>query len=236
MKLNLGESTVITVPFWKKGVDVSYEGNIVSIDRKRDNAYLMVAVGKLRNTCVNIPLGPIKELNERGFNVKIQSKTRIIVSVGKAMFVVDYAAKKVATSVVGLRAYGVGEWGDYVQAPWRGDYPALFGLPAEEDDMNLNNAKMFWYWFRVNETDIIKMLNMGKKEEKSVYFQTHLWLSPVFPYVKPSAIQFDLRLSDEKHALVFHHGGDEQLLEDAPALGGMMPEELVSRWTFEIEE
>ena len=236
MKLNLGESTVIKVPFWKKGVDVSYEGNILSIDRKRDNAYIIVAVGKLKNTCITLPLGPIKELNERGFNVKIQSKTRIILSVGRALFVVDYAAKKIATSVVGLRAFGGGEWGDQVQAPWRGDYPALFDLPAETDDMNLNSAKMFWYWFNVNETDIIKMLGMGKKEEKSVYYQTHLWLSPVFPYVKPSAIQFDLVPGDEKHTLVFHHGGDERLLDDAPALGGLMPEGLADRWNFEIEE
>ena len=236
MKLNPGESTVITVPFWKKGVDVSFEGNILSIDRKNGSAYIMVAVGKLRNTCVNIPLGPIKELNERGFNVKVQSKSRILVSVGRALFVVDYAAKKVATSVVGLRAYGVGEWGENVQAPWRSEYPPLFDLPAPADDIDLNSAKMFWYWFSVNETDIIQMLSKGKKEEKSVNYQTHLWLSPVFPYAKPNAVNFELVPNDEKHRFVFHHGGDERLLEDAPALGGLMPEDLASRWVFEIEE
>lgn len=235
MKLNLGESTVIKVPFWKKGMDVNHEGNILSIDRKHGNAYIMVAVGKLRNTCVNIPLGPIKELNEQGFNVKIQSKSRILVSVGRALFVVDYAAKKVATSVVGLRAYGVGEWGESVQAPWRGEYPPLFDLPAPADDMDLNSAKMFWYWFNINETDIIKMLGMGKKEEKSVNHQTHLWLSPVFLYVKPNAVNFELVPGDGKHTFVFHHGGNDRLAEDAAALGGLMPEGLSDRWNFEIE-
>ena len=235
MKLNLGESTVIKVPFWKKGVDVSYEGNILSIDRKHDNAYIMVAVDKLRNTCVNIPLGPIKELNQRGFQVKIQSKTRIIVSVGKALFVADYAAKKVATNVVGLRAFGVGQWGDTVQAPWRNEYLPLFDQPARADDIDMNGAKMFWYWFGVNETDIIQMLNKGKKEEKSVYYQTHLWLSPVFPYAKPNAITFDLVPGDDKHTFVFHHGDNEDLMEDAAVLGGLMPEDLASRWNFDIE-
>ena len=236
MKLNLGESTVIKVPFWKKGVDVSYEQNILSIDRKQDRAYIMVAVGKLRNTCVKIPLGPIKELNDRGFQVKIQSKTRIIVSVGNALFVVDYAAKKVATSVVGLRAFGVGEWGEHVQAPWRGEYPALFDLPMAVDDINLNNAKLFWHWFHVNETDIVQMLGKGKKEEKSVNYQTHLWLSPVFPYVKPNAVNFELALGNDKHTFVFHHGNDADLMEDAPVLGGLMPEGLADRWDFEIVE
>ena len=33
MKMNVGESTVIKVPFWKKGMDVQHEGNILSIDR-----------------------------------------------------------------------------------------------------------------------------------------------------------------------------------------------------------
>ena len=83
---------------------------------------------------------------------------------------------------------------------------------------------------------ISSTLGMGKKEEKSVYYQTHLWLSPVFPYVKPSAIQFDLVPGDEKHTLVFHHGGNESLADDAPALGGLMPEGLADRWNFEIEE
>ena len=236
MKLNAGESTVIKVPFWKKGVDVSFEGNILSIDRRNGNAYLIAAVGKLRNTCVNIPLGPIKELNERGFNVKIQSKSRIIMSVGRALFVVDYAAKTVATSVVGLRAFGGGEWGDNVQTPWRSEYFPLFDLPAPADDIDLNGAKMFWYWFHVNETDVIQMLDKGKKEEKSVNFQTHLWLSPVFPYAKPSDVNFELVVGDDKHSFIFHHNGDERLMEDAAALGGLMPEDLASRWNFEIAE
>ena len=236
MKLNVGESTVIKVPFWKKGVEVQHESNILSIDRKQDRAYIVAAVGKLKNTCMTLPLGPIKELNDLGFNVKIQSKTRILLSVGRALFVVDYAAKKIATSVVGLRAFGNGEWGENVQMPWRGDYPALFDQPANTDDMDLNFAKMFWYWFSVNETDIVKMLNKGKKEEKSVYYQTHLWLCPAFPYVKPNAIRFELETNDEKHRFVFHHGGDQGLMDDAPAMGGLMPEGLADRWDFEIEE
>ena len=236
MKMNVGESTVIKVPFWKKGVDVQHEGNILSIDRKHDRAYIVAAVGKLKNTCMTLPLGPIKELNDLGFNVKIQSKTRILVSVGRALFVVDYAAKKIATSVVGLRAFGNGEWGENVQMPWRGDYPALFDQPANTDDMDLNFAKLFWHWFSVNETDIVKMLNKGKKEEKSVYYQTHLWLCPAFPYAKPNAIRFDLVPGDEKHRFVFHHGGNEALMDDAPAMGGLMPEGLADRWDFQIEE
>ena len=78
--------------------------------------------------------------------------------------------------------------------------------------------------------------NKGKKEEKSVYYQTHLWLCPAFPYVKPNAIRFELEPNDEKHRFVFHHGGNEALMDDAPAMGGLMPEGLADRWDFEIEE
>ena len=100
----------------------------------------------------------------------------------------------------------------------------------------MNAAKMFWYWFHVNETDIVKMLNMGKKEVKSVNYQTHLWFSPVFPYVKPNAVNFELIPGDGKHTFVFHHSGSEKMMDDAAVLGGLMPEGLADRWDFEIEE
>ena len=183
-----------------------------------------------------IPMGPYKNLKYFQFYLFCPDDQKLLCAVGRALFVVDYAAKKIATSVVGLRAFGNGEWGENVQMPWRGDYPALFDQPANTDDMDLNFAKLFWHWFSVNETDIVKMLGMGKKEEKSVYYQTHLWLCPAFPYVKPNAIRFELEPSDEKHRFVFHHGGNEALMDDAPAMGGLMPEGLADRWDFEIEE
>lgn len=236
MKLNVGESKIVKIPFWVKGVDVSCGSNCLSLDRQNGCAYLKMGTGTPRNVCATFPLGRVKELNEHGFHVKAQSKTRMLVSVGRALFVIDYAAKKAATNVVGLRAYANGGWGDHVQSPWRAEYLPLFDQPLPPDEMDRGVAQLFWKWFANNELDIIKLLGEGKKEEKEVFRQTNLWLCPVFPYAKSSRINFDLRCREDDRTFLFFHGGSGRLMADAEEFGKMMPEHLARRWKFVIEE
>lgn len=236
MELKIGESRTFKLPFILKAVDMTCEGNGLRLERRGNAAYLNVNNGNRRTVYAAISLGPIKELNAVGFTVKAHSKTRMLFSVGAVKFVIDYAAKKASTNLLGLRIAGSKEWGEHVQLPWRSEYLPLFGLPMPPEEMDRNTASLFWQWFHVNETDIIKMLNGGKKESKSILRQIDLWLCPVFPYVKSSRIDFDLRCKDEELTFIFYHGGDEKLKEDAARFAEMMPEALAKQWDFVIEE
>lgn len=237
MKLNVGEeSKVIKLPFWLKGVDVYCGKNLVSLDRQNDCAYLKIATGSRRNTCAVFPLGRVKELNAHGFHVKAHSASRMLVWVGRAMFVIDFTARRAATNVLGLRAYTTGGWGDHVQNPWKASYLSMFGEPLPPDELDRGVAELFWKWFANNEVDIIQLLGKGKKEEKEVFYQTNLWLCPVFPYAKNNQINFDLRVKDDDRSFVFIHGGNEKLMADAAEFAKMIPENLAKRWKFVIEE
>lgn len=237
MELKLGESKTFKLPIWLKAVDIIHEKNGLRLERQRGGiACLNVNNGSRRIAYAAIPLGPVKDLNEFGFTVKAQSKTRMLFSVGAVKFVVDYAAKKVSTNLVGLRILGSKEWGENVQTPWRGEFQPLFDLPLPPAEMDRNTARLFWQWFYKNETDIDKLLNSGKKEAKAVFQQIDLWLCPVFPYVKSSKIDFDVKCKDGDNTFIFRHGGDEKLMEDAPEFGAMMPENMAKRWKFLIEE
>lgn len=236
MDLKIGESRTFKLPFILKAVDMLCEGNGLRLERKGQNAVLNVNNGSRRTVYAAVPLGRIKDLNEVGFTVKAQSKTKMLFSIGAVKFVIDYAAKKVSTNLVGLLIYGSKEWGEAVQIPWRGEFMPLFGLPLPPEEMDRNTAGLFWQWFHVNESDIIRMMNGSKKESKSVLRQIDLWLCPVFPYVKSNRIDFDLRCKDEDLTFIFYHGGNDKLMEDAAVFGEMMPEPLAKQWIFVIEE
>lgn len=236
MELKIGESKTFQVPFWLKAVDVTCEKNGLRLERKNGNALLYVNNGSRFTTYACIPLGPIKDLNAVGFTAKVHSKSRMLFNVGAVRFVIDFAAKKVATNLIGLRAGGSKEWGDHVQAPWRAEYQTLFGLPMPALVMDEHTAKLFWQWFYVNEADIISMVTGDKKKVKSVFRQIDLWLCPVFPYVKGSQIDFDLICKEGDYTFIFRHGGHEKLMEDAPVFGALMPENMKNRWEFVIEE
>ena len=237
MELKIGESRTFKLPIWLKAVDIICEGNGLRLERQRGGiACLNVNNGRRSIAYAAIPLGRVKDLNEFGYTVKAQSKTRMLFSVGTVKFVIDYAAQKVSTNLLGLRILGSKEWGDHVQMPWRAEYMPLFGLPMPPAEMDQNTAALFWQWFHMNEADIVKMVNGSKKESKSIFRQIDLWLCPVFPYVKGNLIDFNLTCEESGHTFVFYHGGNEQLKEDAAAFGEMMPEGMRRQWRFVIEE
>lgn len=236
MNLKIGESKTFKLPIWLKAVDILCEGNGLRLERKGQNAVLNVNNGSRRTVYAGVPLGRIKELNEFGFKVKAHSKNRMLFSVGKVLFVIDYGSKKMATNLIGLRFYGSKEWGENVQIPWRGDFMPLFDLPVPPPVMDKTAAELFWRWFHSGESAIVTMMEKGKKEAKSVCQQINLWLCPIFPYLNTAKIEFELKCSDKGHSFTIHHSGDEQLGEDLVALGEMMPEGLGKMWKFTVEE
>lgn len=233
MVLNLGETKSFKLPLMLKAIDMIYEGNGLRLERQRGGILcLNVNSGRRRDAFAAIPLGPAKELNAVGMNVKVLSKARTLFWVGNVRFVIDYSAKKVATNLLGLRIFGSKQWGEHVQMPWRGEFQTLFGLPAPASEMDRSTAQLFWQWFNNHEIEIISLINGTKKEAKAVTQQITLWIAPVFPYAKAHEIDFDLSCGDGDNTFIFRHGGNEKLLADAAEFAELMPENMAKRWKF----
>lgn len=236
MELKIGESKTVKLSFWLKGVDITCEGNGISIARQNGTAVLNVSDNKCRKVYAAVLLGKIKDVNAFGVTVKVHSKSRWLLSVGSLRFVIDFAGKKAATNVLGLLILGSAEWGENVQIPWRADYLPLFGLPQPPEELDRNTAELFWKWFHGSEADIIRLLGGNKKESRAVFRQVNLWLCPVFPYIKGKQMDFDLRCKDDGNLFIVCHGGDERLKEDAEAFGKMIPEALAGQWKIVVTE
>ena len=237
MVLNLGETKSFKLPLMLKAMDFIYEGNGLRLERQRGGILcLNVNSGRRKDAFAAIPLGPAKELNAVGMNVKVHSSSRTLFWVGNVRFVIDYKAKKVATNLLGLRIFGSKQWGDHVQMPWRGEFQTLFGLPKPPAEMDRGTAQLFWQWFNNHEAEIIDLFNGTKKESKVVSQQISLWMCPVFPYAKPSEISFDLDCCDGDNTFIFRHSGNEKLMAEAEEFASLMPENMAKRWSFITKE
>ena len=237
MVLNLGETKSFKLPLMLKAIDIMHEGNGLRLERQRGGILcLNVNSGRRKDAFAAIPLGPAKELNAVGMNVKALSKSRTLFWVGNVRFVIDYNAKKVATNLLGLRIFGSKQWGENVQMPWRGEFQTLFGLPAPAPEMDRNTAQLFWQWFNNHEAEIISLINGTKKEAKAVTQQINLWMAPVFPYAKANEIGFDLNCGDGDNTFIFCHGGNENLMAEAEEFASLMPENMAKRWEFIVQE
>ena len=237
MELKLGETRSFKLPFMLKAIDIIHEHNGLRLERQRGGIVcLNVNSGHRRDAYAAIPLGPAKELNAVGFNVKALSKSRTLFWVGNVKFVIDYNAKKVATNLLGLRIFGSKQWGSNVQMPWRGEFQPLFGLPLPPEEMDRNTAQLFWQWFNKNEADIITLINGSKKEAKAVSQQISLWMCPVFPYAKAAELGFDLNCGDGDNTFIFRTNGNPQLQAEAEEFASLMPENMAKRWVFQVEE
>ena len=236
MSMNIGEEKAAKLPIWLKALDFVHETNGLRLERFNGNLYLYVNNGNRRKRFATLPLGRASDFKGFPFCAKVQSKNRMLFWVGKVRFVIDFAAKKVATNLVGFQVTGSREWGDDVQMPWRAEFMPLFGDPMPPMEMDENAGKLFWQWFHLKEGSIVDLVEKGRKEAKIVYKQMDLWLVPVFPYTKPGQIGVVLNCSNDGHTFVFQCGGNEQLLMDAEKFGALMPEGLRRVWKFEVDE
>lgn len=235
MELKIGETKTVKLPFMLKAQDFYCEGNGLRLERSNKCISLYANDGSRRKRFCAIPLGYAGDLKGISYTVKAQSKSRLLFCVGNVRFVVDFAAKKVATNLIGLGIYGSKEWGPNVQMPWRAEYQPLFDLPMPAMEMDKPVAELFWKWFVANEPSIVTNVSKSRKDAKNVVRHVELWLYPVFPYVKSNKLHFDLTCDEKTRVFTFSCGGDEQLLEDAAAFGEMMPEILKKDWQFVIE-
>ena len=237
MVLNLGETKSFKLPLMLKAMDFIYEGNGLRLERQRGGVLcLNVNSGRRKDAFAAIPLGPAKELNAVGMNIKVHSNSRILFWVGNVRFVIDYNAKKVATNLLGLRIFGSKQWGENVQMPWRGEFQTLFGLPKPPAEMDRGTAQLFWQWFNNHEVEIIDLINGTKKEAKAVTHTITLWMAPVFPYTRANELDFELKCADGDNTFIFRHGGNQQLMAEAEEFHSLMPENMLKRWEFISQE
>ena len=237
MELKIGETKTVKLPFVLRAQDFYCEGNGLRLERNNKGFINLYANdGSRRKRFCNIPMGYAKDLKGVSYTVKAQSKSRLLFSVGNIRFVIDFAAKKVATNLIGFSIYGSKEWGDQVQMPWRGDFQPLFGLPAPAMEMDQKTAELFWQWYIVNEPSIVDIASKSRKDAKNVMRHVELWLYPVFPYVKNNKLKFEIACNEKSRVFTFFCGDDEQLRKDAELFGQMMPDILKKDWEFVVEE
>ena len=236
MDLKIGESKTVKLPFILKAQDFYCEGNGLRLERNNKGLISLYANdGSRRKRFCTIPLGYARDLKGMSYTAKAQSKSRMLFNVGNVRFVIDFAAKKVASNLIGFSIYGSKEWGTGVQMPWRAEFQPLFGLPMPPMEMDKAAAELFWKWYLANEPSIVSMVSKSRKDAKNVIRHVELWMYPVFPYVKSNKLDFDLTCDEKQRVFTFFCGGDAQLQEDAAVFGDMMPDILKREWKFVIE-
>ena len=235
MSMNIGEEKSAKLPIWLKALDFVHENNGLRLERFNGNLNLYVNDGSRRKRFCTMSLGRASDFKGFPFHAKVQSKSRMLFWVGRVRFVIDFAAKKVATNLVGFQVAGSKEWGEDVQMPWRAEFMPLFGDPMPPMEMDEAAGQLFWHWFHMKEASIVDLVGQGRKEAKIVLKQIDLWMAPVFPYVKPGQTGVELRCSDDGHTFLLKCGGNGQLWEDADKFAALMPEGLQRMWSFKVE-
>ena len=236
MKLNIGEEKSAKLPIWLKAVDFKCDNMGIRVERVKGRICAYATDGRMKTIYCAMPLGLAGDLKDISYTVKYQSKTRMLLSVGQVKFVIDCGAKKASTNLVGYRITHSVLWGENCQIPWRAEYLPLFGLPMPPAQLDKQIAEMFWKWFWENESSILQLAGGTSKESKLLHSQLRLWMGPMFLYVKANDIDFKVSSREGVNTFTFHHGGNEQLREDAEVFGSLLHEKLKDNWTFILEE
>lgn len=181
-----------------------------------------------------IPMGPYKNLKLFSFYIFCPDEQKLLCSVGRALFVVDFAEKWASTNVENFRIYGSEHWGQDFQRPWDRSFWKLFGLPEVDAGMDNAAAERFWQWFLDNEQTIIAKLS--GEDAVDVVSLVDERITPVFPYLPGKDIQFQLGFHEGKGEFFFYHNDYEKLQADGESFGSMMPDELNQRWTFLLQK
>lgn len=236
MKLNVGESKTVKLRIWLKAIDFDCAGNSLRLEASRGSMWLYANNGSRKHFYCAIYLGGSNAMRKQQYTIKAQSKSRVLFSVGQVKFVIDFAAKKAATNLVGYRIAGSKEWGENCQIPWRADFLPLFGMPMPPAEMDRSIAELFWKWFLENENAIKTQASGGRKEVKNLAAQLDLWMGPMFLYEKCDNFDIKLICGEQENRFIFNPGENEQLRADAAALGELMPPILARDWKFILED
>ncbi len=104
-------------------------------------------------------------------------------------------------------------------------------------EMDREAAEAFWKYFAKEQFLFIDILVNGDSEAKQALVRAiDRMLCPVFPYVKPECIDFQLGSNAGKHEFILYHSGSKPLAKDMYALCEMMPESIRNVWLVSINE
>ena len=110
---------------------------------------------------------------------------------------------------------------------------APFGLPDEDAPMDEAAAREFWAWFAENGDRIADRLRGPGAVEVVSWVDEKI--CPVFPYMDPEMVHFELGFNNGVGEFFFFHNVDEKLRADAEAFAAMLPEALKDRWTVKVQ-
>ena len=102
MSMNIGEEKSAKLPIYLKALDFVHENNGLRLERFNGNLNLYVNDGSRRKRFCTMFLGRAADYKGFPFHAKVQSKTKMLFWVGRIRFVIDFAAKKVATNLMGF--------------------------------------------------------------------------------------------------------------------------------------
>ena len=180
-----------------------------------------------------MPMGRIRDMKKLTYFIFAPDEHKLLAAVGRALFVMDFTEKWAASNLENYKIYGSDHWGQECQRPWQGSYMTLFGLPDETAPMDEAAAQNFWAWFRENEPKIVEKLSGSGAVEVIGWVDEKI--CPVFPYMDPEMVHFELGFNDGQGEIFLFHNDDEQLRADYEVFAAMLPEELKARWTVKVQ-
>lgn len=234
--MEIGEIKKFKMPITRRSMKFVCGDNALMLENQWGTWHLMAKDAKCKTLYCDIPLGDAKILRNVEYGIYAHSKGKMLATVGKIMYVFDFAGRKAATNLLGIRIFGSQAWGENVQHPWRAEYLGLFGLEVPELKFDPIAGELFWKGFSESEQAIISMIREGKDRAKVLRQQLWIWMCPAFPYEKCGNIRFQISCTATENEFVFHHLNKPQLMEDAVTFKGMMPDYIAERWNFIIEE
>ena len=179
-----------------------------------------------------MPLGRIRDMKKMTYFVFNPDENKLLIAVGRALFVMDFTEKWAAANLENYKIYGSDHWGQDCQKPWQGSYMKLFGLPDPDAPMDEAAARDFWAWFVENEQRIIEKLSGSGAMEVIGWVDEKI--CPVFPYVDGDMVHFELGFNNDRGEIFLFHNDDEDFRRDYAAFAAMLPEELKVRWTVTL--
>ncbi len=201
------------------------------VEREKNIITLYATNARCSEIYCSAELGGSELLKTNKFLGVAYSEELMLLEGQTVMAVVDFAQKQMAVYPDTIQVKPRGEWS---RMPWKSRFDTMFGLNKGEVGMDEEAAREFWAWFAENEARVADAYLTGGGEAREMASQLRYYLAPVFPYMKASAVEFDVTITDEWNKLYVYHYNEEKLSGDMERLKEMMPETLKDTWRYLI--
>jgi hypothetical protein len=225
------------------------------VEREKHDLSVYATNNRCSKIFAVISLGDDRPLLKKkpNFMAAAYAYSTMVLDCGDVLILIDYEEKKVAVNDPGISVTCREE--GWSRMEWEPYLNAVFGLPvgeadqaraeelrnraprqqdAEEEEVpplpEADGIEKFWDWFAQNEDQIVEKTLAGGEEAEIITARIRVRLAGVFPYAKPSDIEFQLTGDGEKNQLAVYHFNRDRMKADAEELCSRIPEELRERW------